>query len=218
MEATNESKAIAAKAEHTFSMLNEQLREQLEEKNKTIESERKKFKELQDQFLGIMEEHKRLQAQIEKREAMLTKVLNGLQIINQRKDVIESAVLRKDLEEMQNSLMLDGKRSVYQRPPYINPPWKPGGINTNTTNTKKPKEKSSSIKTPSTTSIPTSSKLRNSTLMRSQIPTRQQSPSNAHNTHNTNGTTHTTHTSHNTHNTHNTHNNENATQLPKLTK
>jgi hypothetical protein len=27
-----------------------------------------------------MEEHKRLQAQIEKREAMLTKVLNGLQV------------------------------------------------------------------------------------------------------------------------------------------
>ena len=45
----NESKAIAAKAEHTFSMFNEQLREQLEEKNKTIETERKKFKELQDQ-------------------------------------------------------------------------------------------------------------------------------------------------------------------------
>ena len=30
-------------------MLNEQLRDQLEEKNKTIEMERQKFKELQDQ-------------------------------------------------------------------------------------------------------------------------------------------------------------------------
>jgi len=30
-------------------MLNEQLRDQLEEKNKTIETERQKFKELQDQ-------------------------------------------------------------------------------------------------------------------------------------------------------------------------
>ena len=30
-------------------MLNEQLREQLEEKNKTIEAERNRFKELQDQ-------------------------------------------------------------------------------------------------------------------------------------------------------------------------
>ncbi|CAB4408475.1 unnamed protein product [Rhizophagus irregularis] len=44
MEVNNESKAIAAKAEHTFSMLNEQLREQLEEKNKTIETERKNSK------------------------------------------------------------------------------------------------------------------------------------------------------------------------------
>jgi chromosome segregation ATPase len=192
MEATNESKAIAAKAEHTFSMLNEQLRDQLEEKNKTIETERQKFKELQDQFLSIMEEHKRLQAQIEKREAMLSKVLSGLQIINQRKDLIESAVLRKDLEEMQNSLMLDGKRAGYQRPPYINPPWKPGGINTST-NTKKPKEKISSLKT---SSIP---KLRNSALTKSGIPTRQQSPNSTHNTNSTN-------------------NNESVTQLPKLSK
>jgi hypothetical protein len=35
-------------------MLNEQLREQLEEKNKTIETERKKFKELQDQVSFMM--------------------------------------------------------------------------------------------------------------------------------------------------------------------
>ncbi|GBB97295.1 hypothetical protein RclHR1_02960008 [Rhizophagus clarus] len=193
MEVNNESKAIAAKAEQTFSMLNEQLREQLEEKNKTIDAERKKFKELQDQFLGIMEEHKRLQAQIEKREAMLTKVLNGLQIINQRKDVIESAVLRKDLEEMQNSLMLDGKRTSYQRPPFINPPWKPGGINTNTinANNKKPRErtalKASAIPSAPTSSSSTStSKLRNSTLMKSQIPTRTER-SNSHSTNNSEG-------------------------------
>jgi len=43
-----------AKAEHTFSMLNEQLREQLEEKNKTIEAERHRFKELQDQVSFMM--------------------------------------------------------------------------------------------------------------------------------------------------------------------
>src|SRR3954453_19344513 len=124
----------------------------------------------------------------------MTNILFDDKIINQRKDVIESAVLRKDLEEMQNSLMLDGKRAGYQRPPYINPPWKPGGINTST---KKPKEKTSSLKT-STSSIPTfsSSKSRNSALMKSGIPTRQQSPSEKSSTHN----------------------NESVTQLPKLNK
>ncbi|CAB4408474.1 unnamed protein product [Rhizophagus irregularis] len=141
---------------------------------------------------------------------MLTKVLNGLQIINQRKDVIESAVLRKDLEEMQNSLILDGKRTAYQRPAFINPPWKPGGINTNTianTNAKKPKEKTSlrastasSIPSAPTTSTSTtstsssSSKLRNSTI-KSQIPTRSERS-----------------------NSHSTNNSESGTQLPKQNK
>src|SRR5437016_7148229 len=98
----------------------------------------------------------------------MTNILFDNKIINQRKDVIESAVLRKDLEEMQNSIMLDGKRGGYQRPPYINPPWKPGGINTTS---KKAKEKSSSLKA---SSIPTYSSLksRNSAL-KSGIPTRQ---------------------------------------------
>jgi hypothetical protein len=94
-----------------------------------------------------------------------------LKIINQRKDQIESAVLRKDLEEMQNSLMQDGKRAGYQRPPFINPPWKPGGINTSTNKRLKEKTPKSSIPTYS------SLKLRNSTLSKSGIPTRQQSSS-----------------------------------------
>ncbi|CAG8474184.1 14801_t:CDS:10 [Funneliformis caledonium] len=171
MEAANENKTITAKAEHTFSMLNEQLCEQLEEKNKTIEAERQRLKELQDQFSGIMEEHKRLQAQIEKREAMINKVFSGLQIINQRKDLIESVVLRKDLEEMQNSLMLDDsqKKIVYHPPAFINPPWRPGGLNTRAA--KKAKEKSSS----KTSSIPTYSSLKSRNLSKSGIPTRQSS-------------------------------------------
>ena len=108
--------------------------------------------------------------------------------------MIESAVLRKDLEEMQNSIMLDGKRGGYQRPPYINPPWKPGGINTGSSTAKKPKEKTPSLKT---SSIPTYStlKLRNSAL-KSGIPTRQQSPSEKSSTHGS----------------------ESVTQLPKLNK
>ncbi|CAI2188040.1 3097_t:CDS:10 [Funneliformis geosporum] len=159
MEAANENKTITAKAEHTFSMLNEQLCEQLEEKNKSIESERLRFKELQDQ------------AQIEKREAMINKVFSGLQIINQRKDLIESVVLRKDLEEMQNSLMLDDsqKRIVYHPPTFINPPWKPGGLNTRAS--KKNKERSSS----KISSIPTYSTLKSRNLPKSGIPTRQSS-------------------------------------------
>jgi hypothetical protein len=96
---------------------------------------------------------------------------------------------------MQNSLMLDGKRTVYQRPAFINPPWKPGGINTNTV--KKPKEKTSlkasSIPSAPTTSSsssssPSSSRLRNSTLMKSQIPTRTER-SNSHSTNNSESST-----------------------------
>ncbi|RHZ48822.1 hypothetical protein Glove_541g46 [Diversispora epigaea] len=132
MDATKESKAITAKAENTFAMLNEQLREQLEEKNKTIDNERHRVKLLEEQFSSLIEEHKRLCITIEKREALLNKALGGLQLISQKKDLVDNSVilnLREVTEEMQTTL-LDGegrRRPSYQPPPYINPPWKPVG-------------------------------------------------------------------------------------------
>ncbi|CAG8566281.1 4355_t:CDS:10, partial [Acaulospora colombiana] len=176
MEATNESKVIAAKAENTFSMLNEQLREQLEEKNKSIDNERQRVKNLEEQFASLMEEHKRLCVTIEKREALLNKALSGLQMINQRKDLVENTVfqnLREVTEEVRSTL-LDGeghRRSTYQPPPYINPPWKPAG-NYPTVNKK---TVASKVPSPKTTSIPTyspSSKIKPVSNTKSGIPTR----------------------------------------------
>ncbi|CAG8759010.1 21277_t:CDS:10 [Gigaspora margarita] len=166
-EATNESKVRAAKVENTFAMLNEQLREQLEEKNKTIENERQRVKNLEDQFSSMLEEQKRLHSQVERRESMINKVLSGLQMINQRKDVMENAALKNITEDMQITLSLDRKPS-YQPPAYINPPWKPAGNNLNAT------PKKTVVRNPSTksSSIPVSSlKSRGVSSTKSLIPT-----------------------------------------------
>jgi len=82
--------------------------------------------------------------------------------------------------------MLDGKRAGYHPPPYINPPWKPGGINTSTV--KKLKEKTTS----KSSSIPTYSLLKSKNSMKSGIPTRQQSveKNSTNGTHNTGSATH----------------------------
>ncbi|CAG8744184.1 1539_t:CDS:2, partial [Dentiscutata heterogama] len=151
-EATNESKVRAAKVENTFAMLNEQLREQLDEKNKTIENERQRVKNLEEQFSCMLEEQKRLHSQIERRETTINKVLSGLQMINQRKDVMENAALKNLTEDMQITLSLDRKPS-YQPPVNINPPWKPAGTNFNSTS-KKTIVRNSSTKS---SSIPVSS-------------------------------------------------------------
>ncbi|CAG8712537.1 6435_t:CDS:2, partial [Scutellospora calospora] len=124
--ATSESKVRAAKEENTL-ILNEQLREQLDEKNKTIENERQRVKHLEDQFSCMLEEQKRLHIQIERQETVINKVLSGLHMINQHKDVIENDVLKNITEDMQITLSLD--RKPYQPPAYINPPWKPAGNN-----------------------------------------------------------------------------------------
>ncbi|CAG8574234.1 23914_t:CDS:2, partial [Racocetra persica] len=165
-EATNESKVREAKVENTFAMLNEQLREQLEEKNKTIENERRRVKNLEDQFSSMLEEQKRLHLQIEGRETMISKVLSGLQMINQRKDVIENAALKNITEDMQIALSLDRKPS-YQPPAYINPPWKPAGNNRAVAHPKKTTVKTPSIKS----SIPVSSKSKGVNSTKSLIPT-----------------------------------------------
>ncbi|CAG8667843.1 249_t:CDS:10, partial [Dentiscutata erythropus] len=163
-EATNESKVREAKVENTFAMLNEQLREQLDEKNKTIENERRRVKNLEEQFSSMLEEQKRLHSQIERRETTINKVLNGLQMINQRKDVMENAALKNITEDMQITLSLDRKPS-YQPPVYINPPWKPAGTNLNA--------KKTVVKNPSTksSSIPVSLKSKGVSSNKSLIPT-----------------------------------------------
>ncbi|CAJ0839748.1 696_t:CDS:10, partial [Entrophospora sp. SA101] len=160
MEATNESKAIAAKAESTFAMLNEQLREQMEEKNKTIESERQRIKKYEEQ------EQKRLHDQIGKRDVMINKALSGLQLINQRKDLMENAIVRQLTEEMQTALMLDGdsnRRQGYQPPQFINPPWKPAGSGNGFSLIKKPK--STNTPAASKSAIPTISSLSKKTSL-----------------------------------------------------
>ncbi|CAG8537275.1 3644_t:CDS:10, partial [Racocetra fulgida] len=72
--------------------MEEQLREQLEEKNKTIENERRRVKNLEDQM------------------------------INQRKDVLENTALKNITEDMQIALSLDRKPSyqppAYINPPW----------------------------------------------------------------------------------------------------
>ncbi|CAG8458864.1 846_t:CDS:2 [Diversispora eburnea] len=181
MDATKESKAITAKAENTFAMLNEQLREQLEEKNKTIDNERQRVKHLEEQFSSLIEEHKRLCITIEKREALLNKALGGLQLISQKKDLVDNSVflnLREVTEEMQTTL-LDGegrRRPSYQPPPYINPPWKPVGpasAGSNTSITKKIKSISAKTATTNLSNTNTTpSKIRVMNNTKSKDPTK----------------------------------------------
>ncbi|CAG8541751.1 980_t:CDS:10, partial [Ambispora gerdemannii] len=153
MELSNETKAFTAKAENTLALFNDQLRAQLEEKNRALDNERERLKALEEQCAKFAE-------QIERRDVNITKVLTNLQQLNQRKDFIENAVFRQISEEMQSTLMHEGdgsKRSNYQPPPFINPPWKPPGtgIPKKNVTTKLSSTTSPSVKT----SIPTFSSI-----------------------------------------------------------
>ncbi|CAG8465628.1 1197_t:CDS:10, partial [Ambispora leptoticha] len=155
MEVSNETKAFTYKAENTLALFNEQLRAQLEEKNKALDNERERLKALEDQCAKFAE-------QIERRDLNITKVLTSLQQLNQRKDFIENAVFRQISEEMQSTLTHEGegsRRSSYQPPPYINPPWKPPGNTTGSSKKSIVTKPSSSTLSSIKTSIPTLSSI-----------------------------------------------------------
>ncbi|RUP11951.1 hypothetical protein BC936DRAFT_139928 [Jimgerdemannia flammicorona] len=110
------------KAENVVSKLNDQLREELDEKIKALDSERQNAKDRENQYATLHEEWKKLQKQLARRDNMITKALERLENINERKEVMENVLLRQVTQDIDATLRMRadsvmGNVSDDKRPP-----------------------------------------------------------------------------------------------------
>ncbi|RUS16703.1 hypothetical protein BC937DRAFT_90900, partial [Endogone sp. FLAS-F59071] len=189
------------KAENVLSKLNDQLREELEEKTRSLDSERQKMKELETEYSTMLEELKRLQKQLARRDNMITKALERLEVneiayhlwysaglksnmltclfhlpsqnINERKEVMENVLLRQATQDIDATLRM--------RADSITSSWESDRLPTASLSNDRrlaAAEEAQSDNLPRTTESPVSSERSTSPSGRSRSPNRKPLTSN----------------------------------------
>ncbi|KAG0291001.1 hypothetical protein BGZ96_005575 [Linnemannia gamsii] len=101
------SSQIRTATELGLSRMNDQLRSELDQRSKIVEKEREKTRSTLRELDTANAQCYQLQQQLGQRENQIKGTLNRIEILSQRKEVIESMALRQATEGLYRSLELD---------------------------------------------------------------------------------------------------------------
>ncbi|KAG0277456.1 hypothetical protein BGZ95_005913 [Linnemannia exigua] len=103
----NSAAQIRTATEMGLSRMNEQLRSELDQRSKVVEKEREKTRSTLRELDTINAQCYQLQQQLGQRENQIKGTLNRIEMLSQRKEVVDSLALRQATEDLYRSLELD---------------------------------------------------------------------------------------------------------------